>query len=232
MTAREVVSPAPDASNEVPVLTLSSIAASYVLPAGRRLTVFRSLSVDLRPGQLAVVAGRSGSGKTTCLNMAAGLLRPDDGDIHWAGQSILDLSDEALTERRRTLIGIVFQVGGLLEQLTAAENVALAELPRQVAESGRERATRMLDRVGLADRARHFPAQLSGGERQRVAFARALFSDPAVLIIDEPTANLDRRTADDIVGLMRSLRDEGRALLVASHDPHLLDAADQVVELD
>jgi ABC-type lipoprotein export system ATPase subunit len=150
----------------------------------------------------------------------------------WNGRALSELSRSVLAQRRRELMGIVFQSGGLLEHLTAAENVALGDLPRGVRTDGRQRAESLLGRVGVEIRSRHFPSQLSGGERQRVALARALFSDPPLLIVDEPTANLDRSNADEIIGLLTRLCGDGRTLLVASHDSHLVQKADRVVSLD
>jgi putative ABC transport system ATP-binding protein len=221
------------AAIDSPLLALHHVGASFPTPDRQgEIVVLRDVSLEVAEGELVAIAGRSGSGKTTLIRLAAGLLRPDAGVVEWNGISVDGLSRDVLAERRRTLIGIVFQSGGLLEQLTAAENVALSQLPAGVGTTGRARAVDMLDRVGLVNRARHFASQLSGGERQRVAVARALFGDPPLLLVDEPTANLDRRSGDEIIELLAGLRTESRALLVASHDDHLLCRADRVLRLD
>lgn len=219
-----------------PLIELVEIGLSYQLPSGGRLRVLDGVSVSVARGEIACVAGRSGSGKSSLLHVAALLLRPDSGTVAWMGEDVTGLSDRAATAHRRESIGFVFQTSGLIELLTAQENVALPGFSRDGSRShgadARERAASLLDRVGLADRLRHFPAQLSGGERQRVAVARSLFHDPPMLIVDEPTASLDAEGAARIVELLRELRDEGRAILVASHDEHVISAADRVLHLE
>jgi putative ABC transport system ATP-binding protein len=215
------------------IVALRGISAVFPTPDRRdEIVVLQNISIEVAPGELVAVAGRSGSGKTTLLRVAAGLRRPDTGVVEWDGVTINYLRHDDLLRRRRTLIGIVFQSGGLLEQLTAAENVALSWLPDGLGISGKGRAIEMLERVGLVTRSGHFPSQLSGGERQRVAVARALFGDPRVLVVDEPTANLDRHSGDDIIELLAGLRTLSHGLLVASHDENLLARADRVLNLD
>lgn len=232
MTATESTLPLRSQPGATALLAARDVSASFRAPDARtRIQILRDVSLNLAPREIVVVAGRSGSGKTTLLRIAAALIRPDAGTVEWDGQRVDLLSPDALATRRRSQLGFVFQSGGLLEQLTAAENVAIGEMNGGPV-NGRERSTAILDRVGLASRSRHFPAQLSGGERQRVALARALFGDPPLLIVDEPTANLDRQTADDIVSLLDGLRSDGRGLLIATHDMRLIDRADRVVQLD
>jgi ABC-type lipoprotein export system ATPase subunit len=182
------------------------------------------------------LAGRSGSGKSSLLYVAAGLVQADAGSVKWLGEEVSGIRTSEVAARRRHIIGFVFQSGGLVDLLTAAENVALPGLTRDGRSASRAevraRAAALLELVELSDRARHFPAQLSGGERQRVAVARALFHDPALLIVDEPTASLDAASAQHMVDLLRRDRDAGRAILVASHDEHVLSGADRVVRLD
>lgn len=224
--------PAPGFAAPDPVVEMVAISVSYQGPGSQeRLRVLDRVSLAARPGEFVVVAGRSGSGKTTLLHAAAGLLRVADGEVRWQGTPLDDLTSDEVATRRRSLIGIVLQSGGLLDQLTAAENVALPRVPDGVRTDARRRALDLLALVGLAGRARHYPAQLSGGERQRVALARALFADPEILIADEPTANLDRATADRLIDLMAELNADGRTMLVASHDPNLIARADHLIEL-
>lgn len=197
----------------------------------RELEILREVSLAVVPGQAVCVAGRSGSGKTTLLSIAAGLMSPSSGTVCWQGTSVYGLDDRERTQRRRGLIGMTFQNGGLIQTLTAVENVALPVLSRHERKAGRERAQALLEQVGLAGRAQHFPSQLSMGEQQRVGLARALFASPPLLIVDEPTASLDRNTAGEVVDLLMSLREPRRAILLASHDEALIAKADAVITL-
>jgi len=216
----------------VALVELRSIVMTYPgRDHGLPVPVLHGIDLDVAAGELVVVAGRSGSGKTTLINIAAGLLRPTAGSIRWSGTEIGGLNPDALARLRGSSIGIVFQNSALIETLTAAENVAVAGVPLG-RRGGGPRTAQLLEELGVGARARHFPAHLSGGEQQRVAIARALFGDPALLLVDEPTANLDRRTADEVIGILRSLADRGRGLLVASHDKHAMDVAARVVELE
>jgi ABC-type lipoprotein export system ATPase subunit len=217
-------------------LDLAGIELTYRLPGGERLNVLRGADLTVREGELVCLAGRSGSGKSSLLYVATGLLKADGGSVKWMGDEVSGLGDGELTARRRRTIGFVFQSGGLIDLLTARENVALPGYSkdgrRASGAAARERAESLLALVGIVGRARHFPAQLSGGERQRVAVARALFHDPPLLIVDEPTASLDAQSAEQMVALLRDIRDEGRAVLVASHDEHVLRGSDRVIRLD
>jgi ABC-type lipoprotein export system ATPase subunit len=221
--------------HEDALLELEEIVVRYPGRDGTGpLTALPSTSLSLASGGFTCVAGRSGSGKTTLLHVAAGLLVPSAGDVRWRGDSVLRLSEAARAKRRLELFGFVFQAGGLIGSLTAAENVALPGAPAGPTRRGSRsvRARDMLAEVGLLDRADHFPSQMSGGEQQRVGLARALYADPAALIVDEPTANLDRASADAIIEVMVELNRKGRGLLVASHDERLISRAQRVLRLD
>jgi ABC-type lipoprotein export system ATPase subunit len=217
-------------------LELQDVSFSYLTSGGSRLDVLRSVDLTVASGELVCIAGRSGSGKSTLLYVAASLLRPDGGRVFWLGDEITSRPESKVRARRESALGFVFQTGGLIDLLTAAENVALPGLSRSSARvsarAARERADSLLKQMGLAERAKHFPAQLSGGERQRVAVARALFGAPRILIVDEPTASLDAAGAKEMVAVLIAVRDTGCAVLVASHDQHVIDAADRVVRLD
>lgn len=216
-----------------PELMLSNIGMTYVDSAGDPLEVFRGLSLDVRAAELCCLAGRSGSGKTTALMIAAGLLAPSAGTVHWGDLDIVALTDDDLAKERGARIGIVFQNAALIPTLRSGENVALAGMASGRRDgSPQRRVQRLLESVGMADRERHYPQQLSGGEQQRVALARALFCEPPLLLIDEPTANLDRRTAGSIITILLELRDRGRALLVATHDTAIADVADRVITME
>jgi ABC-type lipoprotein export system ATPase subunit len=225
-----------DAPAKQAALELTEIDLSYAVPDREPLQVLRGMDLEVARGELVCLAGRSGSGKSSLLHVAAGLLPPDAGSVKWLGREIVRAGKDDVTAWRRTTIGFVFQSGGLVEILTAAENVALPGMPAATGSTSRAetaaRASQMLEQVGLRKRADHFPAQLSGGERQRVAVARALFHDPPVLIVDEPTASLDAQSAEHMVAVLRDIRDRGHAVLVASHDDHVLRGADRVVTLD
>lgn len=206
---------------------------SYTDTAGAPLHVIRGLNLSVSPGELVCLAGRSGSGKTTVMMIAAGLLAPTAGTVQWGDFELGTMSDDERARERGRRLGLVFQHAGLIATLRASENVALAGMVGRSMRNGASgRVEHLLNVVGLADRARHYPAQLSGGEQQRVALARALFNDPPLLLADEPTANLDRTTANDIIALLVALRGEGRALLVATHDEAMASAADAVIRVD
>ena len=191
------------------------------------------VSIDIRPGRFTVLCGPSGSGKTTLLNMMGCIDRPDAGEIQVDGQAVQAMTDDALSDFRARRIGFVFQNFNLLPVLTAFENVeyplVLAAVP---AAQRKERVRALLDAVGLADRAGNRPGQLSGGQRQRVAIARALATEPALVLADEPTANLDSQTGAEIIALMRRLqRERGASFVFSSHDPMVLAQADDVVRI-
>jgi ABC-type lipoprotein export system ATPase subunit len=235
-THSEATSKATPRASQVPALELDGIELTYRVPGNEPLHVLRGIGLTASRGEFVCLAGRSGSGKTTLLYVATRLLSPDAGTVRWMGEDVTALGERESTARRRELIGFVFQTAGLIDLLTAQENVALPGFSRNGhAASGadaRRRAESLLARVGLGGRLRHYPAQLSGGERQRVAVARALFHDPPLLIVDEPTASLDAAAATRMVELLRGMRDEGRAVLVASHDEHVLQGADRIIRLD
>ncbi len=215
-----------------PLLALEGVTVTYAEPGGDApIRIFANLSLSVTRGQVVVIAGRSGSGKTTLLNCAAGLLKPSEGDVLWDGESIGRLSPRERDRRRAGFIGYLFQDAGLVDMLTALENVALPGVPNRALRNG-ARARDLLAEFGLAARGRHYPDQLSGGEQKRVAIARALYADPPVLVLDEPTANADKRTSDEIIIHLRRVANEGHGLLVASHDSALIDMSDSVVALE
>ncbi|TKX71227.1 ABC transporter ATP-binding protein [Halorubrum californiense] len=200
-------------------------------PDGRTVTALDSVSLDVAGGEVVGVAGPSGSGKSTLLHLLAGLDTPTTGEIAVCGTTVGALSRRRRTAFRRENVGMVFQRFHLLPALTARENVALPLVQAGVARSDRRsRASELLDAVGLDDRASHYPSALSGGEQQRVAIARALAADPAVVIADEPTGELDRETGERVLDLLTDVSD-GRAIIVASHDEYTLDRTDRVVRL-
>jgi putative ABC transport system ATP-binding protein len=193
----------------------------------------RSINLSVAPGELIAVRGRSGSGKTTLLNLLGGLDQPTSGKVLVDGLEISSMGEDQLVDVRRRTVAFVFQAFGLVPFLTATENV---EVPlRLVHADPRERDARvatLLDVVGLSDRAKHRPHELSGGEQQRLALARALVRDPAVGIADEPTGNLDAVSAEIVLALLRGAADEGRAVLVVTHETAATRTADRVLRLE
>lgn len=210
-----------------PAARLRGVGKRYRL--GRtEVRALHQVDLDVRPGEFTVVAGPSGSGKSTLLHLLGALDRPDQGQVEVAQQPLTGLSGDALSEFRARHIGFVFQSFNLLPVLTAAENIEYPmRLTGATAAERRERALALLDAVGLGGKGAHRPAELSGGQRQRVAIARALANQPRLLIADEPTANLDRKTGADIVELLRrTQRATGTSVVFSSHDPALQEAAD------
>jgi putative ABC transport system ATP-binding protein len=196
-------------------------------------TVLRDVTLDVRAGELALLMGPSGSGKTTLLCLLSGLLRPTAGEVELCGVPITGLSQRHAAEVRRRSVGFVFQSYNLFPALSALDNVAeVLALKGMPLAAAREVATESLARVGLKDRLRHLPGELSGGERQRVAIARAMAGNPALVLGDEPTAALDRRTGMDVVGLLRDSVSSHRGVLLVTHDVRLAKYAHRVIEID
>jgi ABC-type lipoprotein export system ATPase subunit len=221
----------PDTKSRTPALELSQVTISYPRRGNDPLTIVEDYDINLPEGGMHCLAGRSGSGKTSILRVAAGLVRPNSGEIRWMGESLTGLTDDTITRRRRRLVGYLDQGGTLVHGLTALENVLLPAVPERHSKAVAGRAIDLLERLGVADRASHYPDKLSGGERQRVALARALLLEPAIIMADEPTASLDRKSADAVIAILRDLTTDGIAVLVAAHDPHLIEAADTRTEL-
>ena len=212
------------------VIELNQLGKRYPMADGE-VTVRNQLDLAVSPQERVAIIGPSGSGKTTLLLILTGLETPSDGTISIAEESFNGMSADARADLRREHIGIIFQSFHLIPSLTARENVAL---PLEIAGRGntRELAMSMLERVGLADREDHYPAQLSGGEQQRVAIARALIHNPSVIVADEPTGNLDERTSDLIMQLLFDLnRDNGTTLLLVTHDNALAQRCDRTLKL-
>ena len=198
---------------------------------GREVTILDGVSLEVPSGQFLALTGPSGSGKSTLLGLVAGLDQPVAGSVRVAGVDLAGLDEDGLARLRLTTIGYVFQSFLLLPTLTALENVAIPlELAGAADPAGRARG--LLAEVGLAERARHYPAQLSGGEQQRVALARAFANAPPLLLADEPTGNLDSATGSEIIALLvEHHRRRGATLVLVTHDPALAAHAERVVEL-
>ncbi|MGW4572490.1 ABC transporter ATP-binding protein [Streptomyces tendae] len=214
------------------MVRVEDVRKSYGRDSGA-VHALRGVSFDVPRGELVALKGRSGSGKTTLLNIVGGLDTPDAGRVEVDGRSLADLDEDGLLALRRDRVGFVFQSFGLIPILTAAENVGVPMRLRRAAPRDREeRVELLLSLVGLADHTAQRPGELSGGQQQRVAIARALANDPALLIADEPTGQLDAETGHSVMELLRAVvRSERVTALVATHDATLLDLADRVLEL-
>ena len=220
-------------NNAAPALELDRIQRTFV-QGGNRLEVLRGSSLTLLPGEAVALVAPSGAGKSTLLHIAGLLERADAGEVRIGGEAASDLSDSGRTELRRVGLGFVYQFHHLLPEFSALENVVLPQMIAGVARGqARERARELLALLGLAQRESHRPARLSGGEQQRVAIARALANRPRVLLADEPTGNLDRRTADGVFeALIRIVRETRTAALIATHNPELAERMDRRVTIE
>jgi putative ABC transport system ATP-binding protein len=201
---------------------------------GERIDVLKGVDLDLPKGDFLALMGPSGSGKTTLLNLLGGLDQPTEGTIEVAGERIDGLSGGRLARWRARHIGFVFQLYNLLPVLTAERNVELPLLLTHLSRAERRRhVATALSVVGLSDRAKHYPRQLSGGQEQRVGIARAIVTDPTLLLCDEPTGDLDRKSGDEILDLLQALnREHGKTIVMVTHDPHAAARARRIVHLD
>ncbi|MFP4602318.1 MAG: ABC transporter ATP-binding protein [Halochromatium sp.] len=216
-----------------PILAVANLGKSYAEGLQRR-TVLADIDFTVERGECIALIGQSGSGKSTLLNLLAGIDKPDTGDVEIMGRSIAAMGEPELTLLRRAHIGFIYQFFNLIPTLTLAENIGLPlELNGTPARERRERVGDWLARVGLDGREAAFPDELSGGEQQRVAIARALIHDPALVLADEPTGNLDARTGQVVLDLLAHLfRDEGRTLILVTHSRKVSAIADRILALD
>ena len=215
------------------VASLKNVVKGYTRGA-QRVPVLHGISLSIDKGEFLALMGPSGSGKTTLLNLIAGIDRPDQGEIVVAGEAISNLSSRQLTGWRARHIGLVFQFYNLMPLLTAVENVELPMLLTSLSKAQRRSRVRTaLQLVGLAGHGAHRPAELSGGQQQRVAIARALVADPTLLVCDEPTGDLDRATAEQILDLLQLVnREQGKTVVMVTHDPRAAERASRQLRLD
>ena len=214
-----------------PILSARQLTKVYRRGASEVRAV-DGVDLDVAPGEFMAIMGRSGSGKTTLLDLLGCLLRPTSGELTIDGRSVIGASDGDLAALRRQRIGFVFQEFNLIPTLTAVENVLLPLRYGPRRPDGRRRASELLDLVGLAERATHRPTELSGGEQQRVAIARALVNEPAVILADEPTGELDSATSERLMATLRELnRERGVTTIIVTHDAGVAGATDRVVRL-
>jgi putative ABC transport system ATP-binding protein len=206
----------------------------YFTRGSERIDVLKGVNLDIPRGDFLGLMGPSGSGKTTLLNLIGGLDTPTSGSITVAGENISSLSGSALSRWRAANIGFVFQLYNLLPVLTAERNVELPLLLTKLAKADRQKRVAIaLKVVGLAERSKHYPRQLSGGQEQRVGIARAIVTDPTLLLCDEPTGDLDRKAGDEILDLLQALnRDHGKTIVMVTHDPHAAERATRTLHLE
>ena len=215
------------------VVSLKNVIKCYVRGA-QRVEVLHGLSLEIEKGEFLALMGPSGSGKTTLLNLVAGIDRPDQGDVVVAGELISSHSSRQLARWRARHVGYVFQFYNLMPLLTAEQNVELPLLLTSLSKAQRSANVRTaLHLVGLSDRGSHKPAELSGGQQQRVAIARALVADPTLLVCDEPTGDLDRDMAEQILDLLQLVnREQGKTIVMVTHDPRAAERATRQLQLD
>jgi putative ABC transport system ATP-binding protein len=214
------------------VVSASSLGKTYSSASGN-VEILKEVELEVKRGQFVVINGSSGSGKTTLLNIIGGIDKPSKGRIIVFNEDLGAKNEDFLANFRCINIGFVFQSYNLVSTLTVAENVAFPmEWTRRKEDHVRKRVGELLSLISLQHRAEHFPFQLSGGEQQRVAFARALANDPPLLLVDEPTGNLDVRTGAKIIEMLAKMREDGRTIIVATHDDRISELAHQKLNLE
>jgi putative ABC transport system ATP-binding protein len=233
MKAQSMTSPMTITEPSADVAALEARDITKTLPLGReRISILKGISLRIEHGQVVAIIGPSGSGKSTLLGIIAGLDNPTSGQVFVDGVDITKMSESRLARVRNQKIGMVFQAFNLIPTLTAQENV---EMPLYVGKhpgSPSARAAELLALVGLGHRLRNRPNQMSGGEQQRVAVARALATNPAIVIMDEPTGNLDKQNSDNVLHMVRELRQAtGTTFAIATHDPHVAESADHAIRI-
>jgi putative ABC transport system ATP-binding protein len=216
-----------------PLVEIRNLAQSY-RRGDQVVPVLRDISLDIQPGDFTALMGPSGSGKTTLLNLIAGIDKPDSGVLRVGGLDIASLGEAELADWRAAHVGFIFQFYNLMPVLTAFENVELPLLLTALSRAERRRRVELtLGVVGLADRMDHYPNELSGGQQQRVAIARAVVADPMLIVADEPTGDLDRVSAAEILSMMQRLNAElGKTIIMVTHDAHAAQAAKALVHLE
>lgn len=214
--------------NRYPIVEVSNVRKSYML-GDTEVPVLSGINLKIEKGELLAIMGPSGSGKSTLMNLIGCLDRPTEGQVLIWGKDLHSMSDEELAHLRGIEIGFVFQTFNLVPRLTALENVLLPTFANSRSIDPQKRAKELLKLMGLQDRMHHKPGELSGGQSQRVSIARALINDPSILLADEPTGNLDSKTGSEILQIFMDLNNEGRTVVIVTHDPEIAKYADRVV---
>ncbi len=223
----------PRGAGDLPTLKVEAVTKRYG-SGDTTVTAVREVSLSVEPGEIVLIMGPSGSGKTTLLMMLGALLTPTEGEIHLDGQIISELAEGRLPDIRLRHFGFIFQDFNLLSALTVLENVAIvAQLTGLSSREAKAKADEILTGLDLSHRLHFLPEKLSGGEKQRVAIARALVNDPALILADEPTANLDSKIGQEVMRMMRRIaKEQGRSVIIVSHDPRIKEIADRVLWLE
>lgn len=213
------------------IVAASSLCKEYQV-SEHTVNALKDVNFEVAEGEFVCIYGPSGAGKTTLLNIIGGLDKPTSGKIVVLGHDLMSYDEEFLATFRSSYIGFVFQSSNLISTLTAIENVAFpAEIAGISGKEARQRAEKLLKRVGLSHRINHFPSQLSGGEQQRVAFARALVNNPLLVLVDEPTGNLDLETGLEVVKVLEKLKSKKYTVIVSTHDDRIVQLADRTMRL-
>jgi putative ABC transport system ATP-binding protein len=216
---------------QVPVIELADVSKIYPLPSGD-VVALDHMSIRIDRGEFVAIMGPSGSGKSTLLNQIGGLDVPTSGLLQITGKNIREMSDHDLTDLRLNAIGYIFQKFNLIPLLTAFENVEYPYILKHRCSDTTGRVSKLLEDVGIDKRlAEHKPAELSGGQQQRVAIARALINDPDILLCDEPTGNLDTKTGGQIMDMLKSLHNQGRTVIIVTHDPLVGKQAERIIRI-
>ncbi|MGE4496886.1 MAG: ABC transporter ATP-binding protein [Deferribacterales bacterium] len=198
-----------------------------------RLNVLSGFNMSVGKGEMLAIVGPSGAGKSTLLHIIGGLDKPDSGSIMFQGEDILKLKGKAVDQFRNKDVGFVFQFHYLLEDFTALENVMMPALIGGMnIQDAAKRAKELLTKVGLENRTTHFPAELSGGEQQRTAIARAMMNSPKILLADEPTGSLDKKNSDEVLDMIRLMRDEGVTILIVTHEDGIANSCDRIIRIE
>lgn len=223
----------PNFQNQAPYISLRHVRKGYKI-GGEAMTIFDDLNLDIPQADFVAIMGPSGSGKSTLLNMLAGIDHADAGELRIGDSHLNRMGEGARSAWRAHNMVIVFQFYNLLPMLNAAENVELPLLLKPLsAKDRRDRVAKVLDLVGLAGRERQYPSMMSGGQQQRVGIARAIVSDPELLLCDEPTGDLDRKSADEVLQMLSVLNQElGKTIIMVTHDPEAASYADRTLHLD
>lgn len=213
------------------VISIKNLVKNYYV-GNQTVRALRGIDIDIKKGEYVAIMGPSGSGKSTLMNILGALDTPTEGDYFLNGTNVSLLEDDQLAAIRNREIGFVFQTFNLLQRYTALENVTLPLIYAGIPKSERrEQAMKVLDNVGLSDRVTHKPNELSGGQRQRVAVARALINKPSIILADEPTGNLDSKTSEDIMRLIREIHELGNTIIVVTHENDIARKSERIIFL-
>lgn len=216
------------------MLSFSNVTKEFRLDEDNTITPVRNVSLEIEDGEFIVIAGRSGTGKTTLLNLAAGMVRPTSGQIMIDHLNLGEMTDRQLSSLRSQKMGFVFQFPSLLPPLTVKDNVSLPSIfaDGNASKAADERAVRLLDTLGLAGKADVYPRQLSAGEQKRVVIARSLINQPRLILADEPTSDLDNQTEKEVMGILRDINSSGVTFIIVTHSLELIAFATRAFEMD